>query len=43
MKKKKEKFEQLPKIQPWKENAIEDAKRKIEEDKGKIKTQIQKI
>jgi hypothetical protein len=41
-KEKKEKFEQLPKIQPWKENAIEDAKRKIEEDKGKVKTQLQK-
>ena len=41
-KEKKEKFEQLPKIQPWKENAIEDAKRKIEEDKAKIKTQFQK-
>ena len=41
-KEKKEKFDQLPKIQPWKENAIEDAKRKMEEDKGKIKSQYQK-
>ena len=41
-KEKKEKFEQLPKIQPWKENAIEAAKTKIEEDKGKIKSQYQK-
>ena len=41
-KEKKEKFEQLPKIQPWKENAIESAKAKIEEDKGKIKSQYQK-
>lgn len=41
-KEKKEKFEQLPKIQPWKENGIEDAKRKIEEDKSKQKTQLQK-
>ena len=41
-KEKKEKFDQLPKIQPWKENAIEDAKRKIEEDKSKVKTELQK-
>ena len=41
-KEKKEKFEQLPKIEPWKENAVEDAKRKIEEDKSKVKTQWQK-
>ena len=41
-KEKKEKFDQLPKIQPWKENAIEDAKRKMEEDKAKIKSQYQK-
>jgi len=41
-KEKKEKFDQLPKIQPWKENAIEEAKRKMEEDKGKIKSQYQK-
>ena len=41
-KEKKEKFEQLPKIQPWKENAIEAAKTKIEEDKKKIKTEYQK-
>ena len=41
-KEKKEKFDQLPKIQPWKENSIEDAKRKMEEDKAKIKSQYQK-
>jgi len=41
-KEKKEKFDQLPKIQPWKENAIEEGKRKIEEDKSKVKTQLQK-
>jgi hypothetical protein len=41
-KEKKEKFDQLPKIQPWKENGIEDAKRKIEDDKSKVKTQWQK-
>ena len=41
-KEKKEKFDQLPKIQPWKENAIEQAKTKIEEDKSKVKTQLQK-
>ena len=41
-KEKKEKFDQLPKIQPWKENAIEDAKKKIEEDKSKVKTELQK-
>ena len=41
-KEKKEKFEQLPKIQPWKENAIEEGKRKIEEDKSKMKTEWQK-
>ena len=39
---KKEKMAQLPKIQPWKEAAIEDIQRKILEDKGKMKTQIQK-
>ena len=39
---KKEKFDQLPKIQPWKENGIETAKNKIEEDKKKVKTQLQK-
>ena len=39
---KKEKFEQLPKIQQWKENTIEIAKNKIEEDKKKVKTQLQK-
>ena len=37
-KEKKENFEKIPKIQPWKENVIEDAKKKIEEDKSKIKT-----
>ena len=41
-KEKKEKFDQLPKIQPWKENAIEEAKKKIEEDKSKVKTELQK-
>ncbi len=41
-KEKKENFEKIPKIQPWKENAIEEAKKKIEEDKSKIKTQLQK-
>ena len=41
-KEKKERIEKLPKIQPWKENAIESAKAKIEEDKGKIKSQYQK-
>ncbi len=41
-KEKKEKFEQLPKIQPWKENAVEEANKKIEEDKSKVKTQLQK-
>ena len=41
-KEKKEKLEQIPKVQPWKENAIEDAKTKAEEDKKKIKTQWQK-
>lgn len=41
-KEKKEKFEQLPKIQPWKENGIENAKQKIEEAKAKVKTQWQK-
>jgi len=41
-KEKKEKFEQLPKIQPWKENGIENAKQKIEEAKSKVKTQWQK-
>ena len=41
-KEKKEKLEQIPKVQPWKENAIEDAKTKAEEDKKKVKTQWQK-
>jgi len=41
-KEKKEKFDQLPKIQPWKENAIEEGKRKIEEAKSKIKSEFQK-
>ena len=41
-KEKKEKFDQLPKIEPWKENAVEEAKKKIEEDKSKVKTQLQK-
>ena len=41
-KEKKEKFEQLPKIQPWKENGIENAKQKIEEAKSKVKTQWEK-
>ena len=39
---KKEKMEQIPKVQPWKENAIDAAKTKAEEDKKKIKTQWQK-
>lgn len=41
-KEKKEKFDQLPKIQPWKENGIENAKQKIEEAKSKVKTQWEK-
>ena len=41
-KEKKEKFDALPKIQPWKEDGIEKAKANIEEHKSKIKTQIQK-
>ena len=41
-KEKKEKFDQLPKIQIWKENSIEEAKKKIEEDKSKVKTELQK-
>ena len=41
-KEKKEKFDALPKIQYWKENAIDDAKKNIEEQKAKEKTQIQK-
>ena len=41
-KEKKEKFAALPKIQPWKEGPIDDAKRNIEEQKSKEKTQIQK-
>ncbi len=41
-KEKKEKFEQLPKIQPWKENGIENAKQRIEDAKSKVKTQWQK-
>ena len=41
-KEKKEKFEQLPKIQFWKENGIEQAKQNIEEAKSKVKSQWQK-
>ena len=41
-KEKKEKFAALPKIQPWKEGPIDDAKRNIEEQRSKEKTQIQK-
>ena len=41
-KEKKEKFAALPKIQPWKEGPIEDAKKNIEEQRSKEKTQIQK-
>ena len=41
-KEKKEKFAALPKIQPWKEGPIDDAKKNIEEQKSKEKTQIQK-
>ena len=36
-KEKKEKFDALPKIQYWKENAIDDAKKNIEEQKSKEK------
>ena len=41
-KEKKQKMAELPKIQYWKENAIENAKNNIEEDKKKVKTQLQK-
>ena len=41
-KEKKEKFDALPKIQYWKENAIDDAKKNIEEQKAKEKTQLEK-
>ena len=41
-KEKKEKMANLPKIQPWKEGPIEDAKKNIEEQRSKEKTQYQK-
>lgn len=41
-KEKKEKMAALPKIQFWKENAIDTAQKNIEEQKSKIKTQWQK-
>jgi hypothetical protein len=41
-KEKKEKFAALPKIQPWKEGPIDDAKKNIEEQRSKEKTQWQK-
>ena len=41
-KEKKEKFAALPKIQPWKEGPIDDAKKNIEEQRSKEKTQLQK-
>ena len=41
-KEKKEKLANLPQIQPWKENAVENAKKNVEEAKSKVKTQWQK-
>jgi hypothetical protein len=41
-KEKNEKRAALPKIEYWKENAIEDAKKNIEEQKAKEKTQLEK-